>query len=404
MRTSSRSAFTLVELLVVVLIIAILVALLLPAVQAAREAARRTKLGGQELHDEQTVPEQPIGTLDEAPQSLPQARVARFSADVELTPRLSVGTATPVSIYEAKFVGQIDAIHPTDAAGECEIAFPLPPQIISLADLKIESAGKPSPAVVVRAGRLIWQGELSDAPTTLDVTYTAVGKGLFELAVPAGGILDAFRVSLAANGSDVQLLDLSLQPTSVQRSTNACNYEWDYQQVLFGRPVRMDILGVAPIDRLGELTWLGPLSVLLFGVLVGLVVHVIGEPKFDRWMLLLAVGAFAGAYPLMYFAQEYISLWPAAGVSGGVTLTIITLRAVTLIGWRLALGGVAPPAAAIMSLTLAATVWPTLQGILLTVELLGFFIALMMLMPRLLPGRQSPFAALSYQTRPSPSA
>lgn len=32
-----------------------------------------------------------------------------------------------------------------------------------------------------------------------------------------------------------------------------------------------------------------------------------GGVKFDRWMLLLTIGTFAGASPLMYFAQEYVS-------------------------------------------------------------------------------------------------
>ena len=88
--------------------------------------------------------------------------------------------------------------------------------------------------------------------TTLDVTYTAVGKGLYELAVAPGGLLDRYEVSLTAQGSDVRLLELSLQPTSFERTGGSSTYRWDYARLLFGRPVRIDVLGIAPIDRLGR--------------------------------------------------------------------------------------------------------------------------------------------------------
>src|SRR5438552_19207445 len=85
-------------------------------------------------------------------------------------------------------------------------------------------------------------------------------------------------------------------------------YTWDYKHLLFGRPIALDVLGIAPIDRLGELTWLGPGSVVIFGLLVGLIARAFRIQNIDRWMLLLIIGAFTGAYPLMYFAQEFISL------------------------------------------------------------------------------------------------
>jgi len=376
----SRRAFTLIELLVVVIIIACLVALLLPAVQSARESARRTSIQGASMSAYYEVPSEDVAVA--VPAALPQARVQAFSADVTLTPRLSVGTATPESIYEARFVGKIQAARPNGEAGDCEIGLPLPPQIISLADLSIKAADQPSEKVVIREGRLLWRGELPAEPTPIDVTYTAVGKGLYELSVAPGGMLEDYDVSLVANGSDVRLLELSLQPTSLDRSGGSSTYRWNYDQLLFGRPVRVDVLGIAPIDRLGELTWLGPMSVILFGVLVGLVVQAASVSEFDRWSLLLTVGTFAGAYPMMYFAQEYVSLGPAVAASAAAAIAIVGVRAATLMGFWPAVGGVVLPAAAIMSATLLAAIWTPLQGLLLTAEVLGFFIAAMMLMPR----------------------
>ena len=377
-----RRGFTLIELLVVVGLLALVAAVLLPSLSAARKRALRTSMRSSEVAA--AIPP----TKEPAPQPASRlplrtlATIKSFKATVALNPQLSVGTAEPESIYTARIAATFEALNPA-ATGECEVLLPLPPQIISLADLEVAVDSKPSQSVEIRGDKLAWHGVLPGEPKPMTVAYSAVGKGVYNLQIPPSGVLDTFHVDLTATGSDVRMLELSLQPTKHARANGQTLYTWDYKQLLFGQPIALDVLGIAPIDRLGELTWLGPASVVVLGLVLGLISRAFNVVNVDRWMLLLILGTFTGAYPLMYFAQEFIPLKVAIGLAAGFVLLVIGMRSATMMGWRMGLAGIVAPAAAILSITLTAAIHPKLQGIIITGVAVVLFILAMMLIPRM---------------------
>jgi len=378
---------TLLSVFLVLAMIVLTISVLMPSLHSAKELSKRAALSARGGYGGENWQDAMAPDADSGMQAKPPARylaqVKSFVATIDLTPRLSVGTAEPESIYEAAFHAAIQARNPNAAQGDAEVHLPLPPQIISLSDLVVSVNGEPSEDVSVEGSNLVWRGRLDEnAPAEIDVTYSAVGKGIYTLNTPPGKIVDKFEATLTAHASDLRMMDLSLQPDKPRYEGGKTIYHWSYEKLMIGRPIALDILGIAPMDRLGELVWLGPVSVAVFGLLVALLTLAYRPDLLNVWMLLLIVGAFAAAYPLMYFGQEVADLPAAVVIACAAMMLVVAVRSITLMGWKLGLLGVTLIGALVLTLTMMAALLGHLQGLLLTILAVGALITMMVLLPR----------------------
>ena len=313
-----------------------------------------------------------------------QAVIRSYNAWIELMPRLSIGTPTPESIYQLDFKASIEA-EPASGDVQSQILLPIPPEIVSLSNLEYKINGERCDDFSLREGYLVLQGRLvENEPSQVEVTYSAVGKGIFILGKPAGRVVDVFKASLVTHKSDIRMLELSLQPNEVEHGANITTYKWDYPRLLVARPIIIDVLGISAVDMLGELTWTGPVAVAIFALLYVTIALASKPEKFSFWTMMLVTGCFSAGFPLMYFMQEYNSLGVAVSLGTAVVTLIVAWRTISLFGWRVGMiAGVGLPVVT-MLLTVGAALAEKVstRGTFLTIEAIVFLVLAMIYLPK----------------------
>jgi len=365
----------------VLVVLALMLGILMPALEKARVLSQKTRLIstlGEADYSAASYVQHRDKTKDEAVEAVPAAVVETFDARINLTPKTSVGTAVPESIYEADFSAVVDAKSANAGVKHCKIELPL-------ADVNVTVNNVPSEDFILGWNSLIWQGPLDGEKTSqIKVSYSAVGKGVYRLEKPSGRIINQFKAKLTAHRGNIRMLELSLQPNKLEQEANKTTYTWEYKRLVVARPIVVDVLGMAAIDRLGELTWLGPLSVFVFGILIALTALAYDPAKLSGWVVVLVAGCFAGAYPMMYFLQDFASLTAAIGVAVAIVMVIIACRIISLCGLGYGVfGGLLLPGV-MFGLTLATAIASNraMQGVLLTGMAIFAFVVAMVLLPK----------------------
>ena len=274
---------------------------------------------------------------------------------------------------------------PKEEQEECQIDLPLPPKIISLAEVDFRVNGQPSEGFHLEANHLIWEGPLNVGKTrqdrrqlfrhrqgglharkTVRENHRSVphGPGRQPQQHPHVGTLAAAEQARALQRQ--HHLHLGLQSPG-RGPPDRHRHAWHRG---LGPPRRADLAGTVERARLRN-----PLRIARLG-------H--DPEKLNVWLVILVAGCFAGAYPMMYFLQDFTDLTAAVALANVVVLTVIGWRVISLFGfWRGLFGGIVLPAV-LMGLTLAATIQakPAMQGVLLTVMGIFGLVTAMILLPR----------------------
>lgn len=331
-----RRAFTLIELMIVVAIFSVLAAIVVPFLLSSRPAKSQPK---------------PEATVSVASEPQEPAASPPLLGDVRLEIRLQSERRRDglevYSEYQADVHGRLQVPASSEAVG-LWCPFPAGTNEARNAMLAFEEEGRlrEPEGVEYRPHGIGWTGTL-DQPTTVVVSFTALGRDKFVCRLPAHR-----RIRELAATVDLSGVESPAIPPSGLSATNVTSEQanWRLTNLVTDRPLVVEFPGAAsPLGRASQLFQLTGLAILLFGMGFWYLSELYRPGQLDRFhfvdffLLATTYSLFFVIFAVIEF-HEGLPTVGALGVSALISLPLLALHTSRIVNFTFAVTRATPAA------------------------------------------------------------
>jgi hypothetical protein len=249
---------------------------------------------------------------------------ASTDVDVELALDQRLKGLTWYSLYDVAFAGKWTYRHDGAMADTLVVRFAFPDREGVYDGFKLLVNGEPTSAEP-QGGLLVAEIPVEPAEV-VEITITYKSRGLDSWKyVPSEGAatLKDFHLSLRTNFDSVDFPAMTLSPSSKSRDDVGPVLRWDFEQVVSGYGIGMDMpQRIQPGQLAASLSYSAPISLLFFFLVIAVLARLraIDIHPINYFFL----GASFFSFHLLFaYSVDHISVWVAFVLSSAVSIAMV---------------------------------------------------------------------------------
>lgn len=287
--------------------------------------------------------------------------------------------------YDLEFHGAYAFRNPTQQARDVTMRLPLQTTSRTYDGLRIVDEQGTLIPFTIAAGTVEWvQPFAAGQQRRVEVSFRTRGTESWTYAAtPGGDEARDFRLQVSTNFPDVDFPLESVSPSQHAVNDGRWSGEWAFASLITSSPIGVQMpekLNPGPLAA--RITFFAPISLLFFFFVVSMLAITSGPELHPMHYFLLGCAFFA-FHLLFAYSVDHIPLIWAFALSALVSMLLVLTYVRLFVGWRFALGKVAPVQLVYLVLFSASFFWKGFTGLAITIGAILTLFAVMQLTGRL---------------------